>query len=234
MINVLLKLSDNDKRIIIILLAVFIVVLVLIAYIGYIITKVMAHQGKKINNHVSEVVLTGVIKNEKDFKRYAKRKNWRVFYSQAKVPMLIVLLSVTFYVVASLIQGKFINPFGYKKGFASLLFVWDFSTMITTPKTGAGILLNWPKLVNKPHIDGGAWIAYIFVPCILYSGLWYLYCVQGFIARYLHINKLSQKIFQESLENYINSGQFLAKQQPVQQDQQVEQPKTVNTEDLNK
>ena len=76
MINlVLLKLTENDKRVIFILLAVIILLLVLIAYIGYLVTIVMKWQGKKINNHVTDAVVTGVIKSEDQFKAYARKKN---------------------------------------------------------------------------------------------------------------------------------------------------------------
>ena len=68
MINeMLIKLTENDKRIIFVLLAVLILILVLIAYIGYLVTIVMKWQGKKINNYVTDVVVNGVITNEKDF-----------------------------------------------------------------------------------------------------------------------------------------------------------------------
>ena len=75
MSRLLIQLTENDKRIIFVLLAVLILLLVLIAYIGYLVTIVMKWQGKKINNYVTDPVVNGVITNEKDFKRYAKRKN---------------------------------------------------------------------------------------------------------------------------------------------------------------
>ena len=161
MINLfLIQLTESDKRIIFVLLAVFILILVLIAYIGYLITKIMKWQGKKINNHVTEVVVTGVIKTESEFKRYARKKNWWLFYHQARVPALIVLLAIIFYIVVSSIVG-FRNPFDRYTGFATLLFVWDFSTLITVPESGAGVLINWPQLVNTPHIVAEAWVSYI-------------------------------------------------------------------------
>ena len=149
MINILLiQLTESDKRIIFVLLAVLIVLLVLVAYIGYLITQIMKWQGKKINVHVTDVVVTGVIKNETDFKRYAKKKNWWLFYHQARLPALIVVLSIIFYIVASSLYG-FSNPFDRYTGFATLLFIWDFKTIITVPESGAGVLINWPALVNK-------------------------------------------------------------------------------------
>ena len=215
MINLLLiQLTESDKRIIFVLLAVFILILVLIAYIGYLITKIMKWQGKKINNHITDVVLTRVITNEKDFKRYAKKKNWWLFYHQARIPALIVVIAIVFYIVVSSIIG-YRNPFDRYTGFATLLFVWDFSTLITVPESGAGVLINWPQLVNTPHIVAEAWVSYIFVPAVIGGGIWYLINVQAFIARYIQINKLGQKIYNEQIENFIPNQQGYANPNPI-------------------
>ena len=202
----LIKLTENDKRIIFVLLAVFILLLVLIAYIGYLVTIVMKWQGKKINNYVTDPVVNGVITNEKDFKRYAKKKNLLVFYHQARIPALILLVGVIFFIVASSIVG-YKNPFDQHTGFATLFFIWDFSTIITKPESGVGILLNWPALINTPHFTADAWVSYVFIPIVLVGGIWYLLTVQAFIARFLQINKLAQKIFTEQIENFTYQGQ---------------------------
>lgn len=208
MINLLLiQLTESDKRIIFVLLAVFILILVLVAYIGYLITKIMKWQGKKINAHVTDVVLTQVITNESDFKRYAKKKNWWLFYHQARIPALIVVLSIIFYIVVSSFIG-FRNPFDRHTGFTTLLFVWDFSTIITRPESGVGVLINWPALINTPHFASEAWVSYIFVPALVGGGLWYLITVQAFIARQLQISKLCQKVFNEQIENFVPRPQY--------------------------
>lgn len=198
---IFLKLTENDKRVIFILLAVIIFLLVIIAFIGYLVTRVMRWQGKQINHYVTDAVITGVITNEDDFKRYAKKKNLLVFYKQARIPALIFVIAIIFYIVASS-ATSFTNPFDHHTGFGTLLFIWDFSTIITKPESGMGLLLNWPQLINTPHVTGDAWISYIFVPLALVGGLWYLYTVQAYIARYLQIKKLSQKIFNEAIENF--------------------------------
>ena len=211
MINLMLiKLTEGDKRVIFVILAIVILALVIVAFIGYLVSKVMKWQGKKINNYVTDVVVTGVIKNEKDFRRYAKKKNRLVFYRQARIPAIIVILSVTFYCVASIFTG-YKNPFNYVDGFGSLLWIWDFSKIVTVPESGAGVLLNWPELINTPHIVNEAWVSYIFIPTIFIGGLWYLFTVQGFIARYLQINKLGEKIFTDRIEN------FTPNQEPIEQ-----------------
>ena len=210
----LIQLTESDKRIIFVLLAALILLLVLIAYIGYLVTKIMKWQGKKINVHVTDVVMTGVITNEADFKRYAKKKNWWLFYHQARIPALIVVLSLVFFIVISSILG-FKNPFDRYTGFGTLLFIWDFSTIITVPESGAGMLINWPALVNTPHLVKEAWVSYIFVPTFIGGSVWYLITVQAFIARFLQINKLGQKIFNEQIEHYVPGQQVYNNPNPV-------------------
>ncbi len=217
---ILLKLTENDKRIIFILLAVVILLLVLIAYIGYLVTIVMKWQGKKINNHVTDVVVTGVIKNEDEFKRYAKKKNLWLFYHQARLPAVLLALSIIFYIVMSSIFG-YRNPFDIETGFGTLLFVWDFSTIITVPEGGVGLLLKWPELINTPHFTADAWISYVFIPAVTISGIWYLVTVQAFIARYLQIKRLGQKIFNEQIEHFVAGQGYVPPQQaanPLQEE----------------
>ena len=202
---ILLKLTENDKRIILILLALVIFLLVIIAFIGYLVTRVMKWQGKQINHYVTDAVITGVITNEDDFKKYAKKKNLLVFYKQARIPALVFVVAIIFYIIASSIVG-YSNPFDHHTGFGTLFFVWDFSTIIQKPESGVGLLLNWPELVNRPHFTSEAWVSYIFIPLAFTGGLWYLYTVQAYIARYLQIKKLSQKIFNEAIENFTAGG----------------------------
>ena len=218
MINrLLIQLTEADKRIIFVILVIFVLILVLIALIGFLVVRVMKYQGKKINNHITAPVVTGVITNEKEFKKYARKKNLWLFYHQARIPALIALIAAIFYVVASLFTG-FKNPFSYENGFTTLLFVWDFSKIITIPESGAGLLINWPTVLNSPHIVAEAWVSYVFVPIAAVGIIWYLISVQAFIARGLQINKLGRKIYSEQLEHFV-AGQGY--QPPVQQTEQT-------------
>ena len=75
--NLLVSLSENDKRLIFALLIVFVLVFVLIGYIGFLITRIMKWQGKKIDAVVADAVVSRVITTKKHFKEYARKKNWR-------------------------------------------------------------------------------------------------------------------------------------------------------------
>ena len=72
--NVLLTLSDNDKRIIFSLLLIFVVVIVLIGLLGYILYRIMRWQSKKMDHLVHDVVVTKVITDKKAFIKYGRYK----------------------------------------------------------------------------------------------------------------------------------------------------------------
>ena len=57
----LISLSENDKRLIFALLLVLILVFVVIGYLGYLVTRLMKWQGKKLDSLVADPVVTHVI-----------------------------------------------------------------------------------------------------------------------------------------------------------------------------
>ncbi len=217
--NILLQLSENDKRFLFVILLVFILVFVLIGYIGMLIVRVMKRQGKKLDSYVAPVVKLKVITDKKKFKKYARKKNWIIFYKQARIPVLILLVGVLILIVRNAIVGNFAyNPFHqpywvdtgfvddlgnpimelHSKSFSSLLWIWEWKIVI---KEGT---LSIPpiKCIHNPEFVPEAIPSYLFVLSLLVGGLWYLYTVQAFIAREIRIRKLSDTVFSINLDNY--------------------------------
>lgn len=204
----LIKLSESDKRLIFAFLLIFILVLVLIALIGYLIVRVMKWQGRRLDNGVSDVVYARVITDRTTFIRYARKKNWRMFYKSARISVVIMLVSGLILLIRNMIARDFTyDVFNTESGFGSLLFCWDFSQVI---KIGGGtISFQWPTLINSPHFAISAWGSYLFVPGMTIGGLWYLWCVQSLIARSLRIRKLGDSIFSKNLDNFNQNEQLM-------------------------
>ena len=70
MLKILFKLTENDKRVILAILLLVILVFVIIGFIGSIIVRVMKYQGKKLDTMCHDAVVAKVIKDEKHFKFY--------------------------------------------------------------------------------------------------------------------------------------------------------------------
>ena len=206
--NILVSLSENDKRLIFALLLVFILVFVLIGYIGFLITRVMKWQGKKLDHVVADPVVTRVITDKKHFRRYARKKNWRLFFKQSWIGVIILLFGGLILLFRDIFTHDWAyNVFEYQKtGFGTILFIWDFSKCITKPE-GMGLVLNWPELINTPHLEGQAWASYIFVTCLIVGGLWYLIALQALIARTIRMYKLCSSAFDKTLEGFNQNQQ---------------------------
>ena len=199
----LLKLSENDRRIIIAVLFAIIIIFVLVGLLGSLVIRIMKWQGKKCDELISDVVVNRIVTTPAQLKSYARKKNSRHFIKQAWIPVVLILTGSILLIIHNAVFGKWnYNPFNTKDGFGSLFFVWDFGTIFTKPESGAGVLVNWPKLINEPHFEAKALFSYFIVPCYIVGGVWYFFIAQGYLARTLRAHKLSKTVFDKSLENY--------------------------------
>ena len=204
-INAFIALSDKDKRVILIFFLLLIVSIAFIAVIGAIITRVMRWQGKKMDELTHDVVKTNVIDNKKDFLRYARIKNWRLFFKQAWIPLLIILVAVMTLIIRNLATDDWsYNLLDYEKtGFNTLFFIWDFDDPEIYHKFfGMNLICDWPKIINYPHFTLEAWASYIFFFGLLVGGVWYLYVLQCLISRTIRMYKLSFELYRKTLDGY--------------------------------
>lgn len=201
--NILLSLSDSDKRIIFSLLLILIVAIVLIGLLGYILYRVMKFQAKKMDALVHDVVVTKVITDKKHFIKYGRYKNWALFFKQSYIPLLIIIFAFIILIIHNSITGNWgYNPFSTVDGFGTIFFTWKASGEYTN-----GSLIKFAKLVvdNTPHLVGKAWAGYIFGPCILVGGVWYYITASSLLARTIFLYKRGREIFEKSLDGYRQS-----------------------------
>lgn len=221
--NFLIALSENDKRLIFAILIVLILVFVLIGYIGFLVTKVMKWQGKKLDTIVADPVVTRVITDKHHFIRYARKKNWRLFFKQSYIAILILLFAAIILIIRDAIYRDFsYNPFNKDNGFGTLLFVWDFSVCFR--REGISLILNWPALVNTPHFVWEAWGGYLFTIALLIGGIWYIIALQALIARTIRMFQLATSAFEKSLDGFNQNVQYQQQQQntvPPQPDNNI-------------
>lgn len=200
MFNTLLSLSDNDKKLIFSLLLIIILVIALIGLLGYILVRLMKWQGKKIDTLIHDVVVTKVITDRKHLVRYGRYKNWALFFKQTYISVLILLVGVTAVLIHNAINNDWsYNPFSTYDGFGTLFFTWKISGDYV-----GGTIVKFAKLVvdNTPHVDAIAWAGYIFGPCLLVGGGWYVVSAASLLARTIFLYKRSREVFEKSLEGY--------------------------------
>ena len=204
-LNVLIKITENDKRVLIALLFVIIITFVLIGLIGSIIIRTMKWQGKKCDTLVSDVVTNHIVKTPHQLRRYASKKNSRLFIKQAWIGILIILAGVaTICIRNAIVKDWTYDPFNTTNGFGTLLFTWDFNDpeIYSTFFGKWKVISDWPKIANEPHFAVEAIWSYIYIPCVVIGGSWYTIAAQAYLARTIRAIKLSKKVFEKSLDNF--------------------------------
>lgn len=229
----LIQLTETDKRVIFAFFLLLILLFVIVGYIGLLITRVMKSQGQKIDTKVYDVVVTRVVTNKKEFKKYARKKSYKMFYKAAQIPMIILVMSGLCILLHFLINNFQYGLFDARHGFSTILFLWNFNDPdITAEIFGIKLLAKWPPLyeeIGKPQFVAEAIPSYLGVIGLVVGGLWYFYVIQAFIARSLRINKLSDSIFEKSLEGYnVNTQNMIVPNQQVNQNPNP-QPQQNNT-----
>lgn len=204
MIPVLLKLSENDKRIIIAICLVIILLFVLIGVVGSIVVRTMKWQSKKCDTLVSDVVVNRIVTTPHQLRVYARKKNIRYFIKQAWIPILLILTGVLIIIIHNAVTKNWsYNPFNIEDGFGSLLFVWDFKDSDSYTKVfGITVMASWPPLANEPHFVVEALASYFAVPLVIVGACWYLVVAQAYLARTLRAYKLSKQVFEKSLDGF--------------------------------
>lgn len=204
MIPVLLKLSENDKRIIIAICLVIILLFVLIGVIGSIVVRTMKWQSKKCDTLVSDVVVNHIVTTPHQLRVYARKKNARYFIKQAWIPILLILAGVLIIIIHNAVTKNWsYNPFNTDDGFGTLLFVWNFKDPDSYTKVfGITVMASWPPLANEPHFVVEALASYFAVPLVIVGACWYLVVAQAYLARTLRAYKLSKQVFEKSLDGF--------------------------------
>lgn len=209
MINtILFALSETDKRVLIALCFLVILVFILAGYIGFLITRIMRHQGKKMDTMMHDIVVTRVVTTKKEFLKVARKKNWRYFFKTAWIPLLILFVSFLIWITAESLYSFKYDMFDYQKtGFTTLFFLFDFTdthdaNSIYTTIFGIRVLAKWPPLLNEPHFEVEALFSYFFLPIFLTGAIWYLIDVQCLVSRTYKMYKLADAIYEKNLEGF--------------------------------
>lgn len=203
-IKLLIQLSENDKRIIIAVCLILILLFVLIGLIGSLIVRTMKWQGKKCDTLVSDVVTNHIVETPSHLRRYARKKNIRYFIKQAWIPIILIAVGFLILLLRAIIKQDWAyNPFNIDDGFGTLLFIWDFENPdYYTTIFGIKVLAEWPGLTNSPHFVVEGLFAYTSLPLIGVGAIWYLVVAQAYLARTIRAIKLSKQVFEKSLDGF--------------------------------
>jgi len=195
------SMSDNDRKLLIVLMIILVLLFILLGLIGMLIRFTMQQQAKRIDTFMHDPVVYRVLADPEHFRKYGYRVNNRLLYHQALVPFILAGVSLVFYIIYATVTGGWAEDFfGHC---STLFFTWKWNDpAIYANFWGITLLTRWPDLQSAPAPEAVYWASYILVPLWLTSIVYYLVVIQAYFARFLMINRRSRTIYEKSLEGY--------------------------------
>ena len=201
MILASVQLEQTDRKLAIAAIVILTILLIVFVLLGVLIRTITNAFGKRIDDLVSDAVRYRVIDNKKDFKKYAFIKNGRKFVKDATPGMLIILVSVLFYVIYGLVTQTWSGK--YFTEFSTIFWKWDFSSQDNYVIVwGMKILNHWPELTNSPHLVASYYPSYILCTLWIVGGAYLFIAAWAYFSRALYVSKRANDIYSKSLENF--------------------------------
>ena len=200
MINFLVKLSESDKRVLIALCLIFIIVFVIVGYLVKLIRYIISKKADFVENSMYDLLDANVIEDKKHFRKVSWKKNRVRFYFDARLPVLFILLSIFIIFLYMCVVGfNFDFILNYNK---ELKFTLDWSETGDILLGFIPVLAEWPKVVDVPtfHFDRfDAWLVYIFDLGMLYGLIHFFLCSTFYMARNIRTIKVANEYFKKDL-----------------------------------
>ena len=195
----LVKLSENDKRVIIALLIAVILLFIIIGYFVHFFRWLMRQYGKGIDTYVGQMLQYQLITKPKQVKSYVWRRENRTLVKKLAIPTLVFLaVGIIFAIYAGATSlsgtrfGEIISSVGFKLDWSYAKFFGSFN-----------IINDWPKITKYPSpiISFQAYMVYIFV---IVSIIYLFMLMRRSLILYSRVRrsqKMSKHVFSKNLEN---------------------------------
>lgn len=195
-----LEMSESDRKLLVALLVVFVVLLFLAGFIGMLIRYVSNKMGDRIINDIAEPIKYHILPNEKAAMKYAKIKNARLFVKQATPGLLALIAILALWIINSLFTlnhgGFTTNHFGIA---SELLFKFDF----VWQKNALGVYsLMAINKVHNPTFEIAHWASYIIVIIIILACIYLIIVAQAYLARGQEMRKTIRNAYKKSLDGF--------------------------------
>ncbi len=193
------KFFNATWKVILVIALVVVAFFVIFGLIGRLIQIIMEKQGKGVDHDMANLVISKLVDNKKDFKSIATYKSKKRFFKATIPAFIFLLISLILYLIHGFITNNFLESiFDNETGVASLFYKLDWSSFKYYPPLG----VDWNNLVwIKPNVFTDLRIFNYFIFLFLLIGvIYYLVCVQAYIARLFRINKLSKTIYSVNLD----------------------------------
>lgn len=194
-------LTDNDKKLLVVLLFVLILLFIVVGLLGWLIRFVSVRFEGRMDYEIHDAVVYRVIQSPEQLRKYGRKKNNRLYVKANLIPFFVAIASLLVWIIYSAIDHSWArNYFGE---FSTLLFNFDWSNEnCHTVVWGVRVLSRWPDLISSPHWVNAYWGSYLLVPLWLVAIVWYAINTQAYLARAIRLNKRCHTVFEKSLDDF--------------------------------
>lgn len=196
----LIKLSESDKRVLIALLLIVILLLILVGYLVKLIKYIVKVQAHYVDKAMYDILDANLITEKKTFFKVSWEKSRRKFYFDARIPMIVIILTIAIILCYQTVIGNYSWEFIGKN-----LYDATFTLKFPTENFfGIQLISNWPS-IDKPcefHFDKfDAWLSYIFFIAIAYGAIHFLVCTCALMARDIYTIKAGNEYFHKDIKD---------------------------------
>ena len=204
LLPMLVRLEEKDKRLLIALFILLIVIFVLIAYIANGIKALMRKYSKGIDGYMHDLCKSGLIKNPKDFRKQVFARETKTLYLSTRWAFRIgIVLTATL-----LLYGLIARPNGDGAVFAfygealnnlKIVLEWpkgEFFGIKNFP-------IDWPVVARwpSPKFNLASIVTYLTFIGYAYVGFVLITSTMKFISRLNRARIKSTEVFEKSLDN---------------------------------
>jgi ABC-type multidrug transport system fused ATPase/permease subunit len=208
----LIQLTEKDKRILVALFLILILLFVLVAYIGQGIKALMRNYAKGIDGYMHELCSAKLIDNPRDFRKQVFKKERKVLYQKTKWIFRVFIVSMVGFVAYTLIvkPGGESEPFAYLGKCLSDLwfkFEWprgEFFGIKNFP-------VDWPVVakVPSPKFNVPSVVSYVMLIIWIVTVICVFTSTLRFISRINRARAKANEVFSRSLDDVnFNEGNF--------------------------
>lgn len=203
-INFLIQLTEKDKRLLIALFIILIVVFVLVAYIGQGIKSLMKKYGKGIDGYMHDLCKAKLVTTPKEFRAQVFKKETRVLYANTRWVFRIFIVFMAAFIAYTFIArpGGDASPFAYVgENIKTLMidFDWpkgEFFGIKSFP-------VDWPYVSKwpEPVFSLPAIVSYVMLLVWVFTFFGLFTSTLKFIARINRSRVKSTEVFTKSLDD---------------------------------
>ena len=201
--NFLITFSENDKRFLIALLIVLIVMFVLIAYIAKLFRHIMRKYGRAVDNYMYDMCYYKVINDPKTFTSYVRSRENKSLYFRSRWFIRILVISTALFLVFA-----FTRNHDGESTFAFFSEALDgltikFTDWQKTKVFGLTIPSDFPSVARgfEPVLTFPGIIAYIYFFLTLVNVFGILNAALVYISRMIRCKQAVGEVYQKKLSS---------------------------------